>query len=206
MSTPRKVAILIFEEVEVLDFAGPFEVFAVSRDPEDRSKPLFNVYTVAEKAEPVSARNGLSVNPAYSIADCPTPDILVVPGGRGTRTLQYNQNILDWIKAQNSSAEMVLSVCTGALVIGRAGLLDGLAATTYHTAFEELQAAAPTVTLRPGERFVDNGRIVTSARVSAGIDMALYIVGKLHGKAQAQWTANYMEYEHWREEFAAALR
>jgi transcriptional regulator GlxA family with amidase domain len=193
--TRRNVAILIFDDVEILDFAGPYEVFATTRqhDPE----PPFYVYTVAEKAEPVSARNGLSVNPRYSIYDCPNPDIVLVPGGRGTRTILRNEALLDWIKQVNGMTELTLSVCTGALVLGKAGLLDGLAATTYHTAFDELKAVAPNTLQRPGERWVDNGRIVTSAGVSAGIDMSLYVVGKLLGAAQADETARYMEYEHW---------
>jgi transcriptional regulator GlxA family with amidase domain len=162
-------------------------------DPE----PPFFVYTVAEKSEPVSARNGLSVNPRYSIYDCPDPDIVLVPGGRGTRAIIHNEAVLDWIKKVNGMTDLTLSVCTGALVLGKAGLLDGLAATTYHTAFEELKAVAPNTVQRPGERWVDNGRIVTSAGVSAGIDMSLYVVGKLLGAAQADETAHYMEYEHW---------
>jgi transcriptional regulator GlxA family with amidase domain len=192
----RNVAILIFDDVEILDFAGPYEVFATTRqnDPE----PPFFVYTVAEKPGPVAARNGLSVNPRFSIHDCPNPDIVLVPGGRGTRTIIHNQAVLDWIEKINGMTELTLSVCTGALLLGKAGLLDGLAATTYHTAFEELRAVAPDTVQRPGERWVDNGRIVTSAGVSAGIDMSLYVVGRLLGAAQADETARYMEYEHWR--------
>lgn len=193
----RNVAILIFEDVEVLDFAGPFEVFGVTRDENDGQTPLFNVYTVAEKPGAVIARNGLSVNPHYTFADCPTPDLLIVPGGRGTRALLHNAAVVDWIRQQDTATELTLSVCTGALMLGQAGLLDGLAATTYHTAFEELAAVAPSTTLCPGERFVDNGRIITSAGVSAGIDMALYVVGRLHGASQAVWTARYMEYDYW---------
>lgn len=195
MTEPRNVAILIFDEVEVLDFAGPFEVFGVAR-LDDGSAP-FNVFTVAETAAPVTARNGLSVNPHYSLATCPKIDLLVVPGGYGTRALVHHPPVIDWIRAQAEPAELVLSVCTGALLLGKAGLLDGLAATTYHTAFEELRAVAPNTTQRPGERWVDNGKVVTSAGVSAGIDMALHIVGRLHGPAMADKTARYMEYEHW---------
>lgn len=197
MTERRNVAILIFDEVEVLDFCGPFEVFAVSRDRNDGTTELFNVYTVAEKAAPVMARNGLSVNPAYTIHDCPAPDIVLVPGGRGTRKEMYNEALLDWIRRQNAEAELMLSVCTGAFLLARSGLLNGLAATTYHTAFDQLQELAPTVTVRRGERYVDNGRIITSAGVSAGIDMALYVLARLHGAEQANWTARYMEYEHW---------
>jgi transcriptional regulator GlxA family with amidase domain len=194
------VAILIFDEVEVLDFAGPFEVFGVARG--DAGEPLFNVYTVAESAAPVIARNGLSVNPNYSFANCPPPDILLVPGGRGTRMLIHNETVIEWIKVQAAPVQQLLSVCTGALVLGKAGLLDGLAATTYHTAFEELRAVAPNTEQRPGQRWVDNGKVVTSAGVSAGIDMSLHVVEKLHGVETADRTARYMEYEYWQPERA----
>jgi transcriptional regulator GlxA family with amidase domain len=200
---PRNVAIMIFDDVEVLDFCGPFEVFSVTFD-DDRNR-LFNVYTVAQNDAPVLARNGLSVNPKYTFENCPKPDIFLVPGGQGTRTEVNNPVVLDWIRSHEPDAELVLSVCTGALLLAKAGLLDNLQATTYHTAFDLLQNLAPTATLRPGERFVDNGRIVTSAGVSAGIDMSLYIVAKLHGVEQANKTASQMEYEHWNEKFVVAL-
>lgn len=193
---PRKLAILIFDEVEVLDFCGPFEVFAVTRDPETMTE-RFEVYTVAEHDRPVIARNGLSVNPAYTIHNSPKPDVLLIPGGRGTRALLDNLSVLEWIKTQAVHAELVLSVCTGALVLARVGLLKGQRATTYHTAFDELQQQEPDLTLCPGERYVDNGKVVTSAGISAGIDMSLYIVERLHGVAQAQWTAQHMEYDYY---------
>lgn len=190
---PRNVAIMIFDDVEVLDFCGPFEVFAVSRDATGES--LFNVYTVAEHDAPVIARNGLSINPNYTLETCPKPDILLIPGGRGTRTAVDNPALLNWITTHDSDSELTLSVCTGAFLLAKVGLLDGLAATTYHTAFDTLQALAPTATLRPDDRFVDNGRIITSAGISAGIDMALYVVSKLHGAEQAIRTAQHMEYD-----------
>lgn len=189
----RHVAILIFDDVEVLDFCGPFEVFAVTRDYTDGVTELFKVYTVAQKPGPVIARNGLSVNPTYTLDNHPKPDIFLVPGGRGTRTAMFNDTLLNWIKAQQ--AELTLSVCTGALMLARAGVLEGLAATTYHTAFDLLAEHAPNTTLRPGDRFVDNGTVITSAGISAGIDMALYVVSKLHGAKQAEWTAAHMEYD-----------
>lgn len=191
---PRNVAIMLFNDVEVLDFAGPFEVFGVSRDINDSTTPLFNVYTVAERAEPVIARNGLSINPAYTLEDCPKPDIALIPGGRGTRTAMHNTALTNWIAQQTRHVEQMLSVCTGALMLGKAGLLQGLAATTYHTSFEELASVSPSTILMRQARWVDNGKIVTSAGVSAGIDMALYVVGKLYGIDQAHHTANYMEY------------
>lgn len=195
---PRNVAIMLFTDVEVLDFAGPFEVFGVSRDLHDGTTPLFNVYTIAERAEPVIARNGLSINPAYTLENCPKPDIYLIPGGRGTRNAMHNMVLINWIIAHAPRTEQVLSVCTGALMLGKAGLLQGLAATTYHTSFEELATVSPTTTLMRESRWVDNGKIITSAGVSAGIDMALYVVGKLYGIDQARWTARYMEY-HWNE-------
>lgn len=191
----QNVAILIFDDVEVLDFAGPFEVFGVCRLDDDRH--AFTVYTVAEHDRVVKARNGLMIQPNFAFANAPQPDILVVPGGQGTRPLVNHPPVIEWIRTQAEPADLTLSVCTGALLLGRAGLLDGLAATTYHTAFDLLGEITPTTTLRPGERWVDNGKIITSAGVSAGIDMALHVVRKLHGPAIADKTAQHMEYEHW---------
>src|SRR5436305_543756 len=121
MSDSRNVAILIFDGVEVLDFCGPFEVFSVT-GRHDTPVP-FNVYTIAEKSGPVLARNGLSVNPKYTIHDCPEPRILLVPGGQGTRREMHNPVLIDWIKVQAPKAELLLSVCTGALLLAKAGLL-----------------------------------------------------------------------------------
>lgn len=192
---PRNLAIVIFDDAEVLDFCGPFEVFAVSRDRNDGETNLFNVYTVAEKAAPVIARNGLSINPTYTFENCPKPNIFLIPGGRGTRTEMHNEVLLAWIQKHAPDAELVLSVCTGALVLARAGILSGLSATTYHTEFDNLQAQDETITVCPAERFVDNGKVITSAGISAGIDMSLYVVAKLHGPEQARWTAGRMEYD-----------
>lgn len=192
MSQPRNVAILIFDEVEVLDFCGPFEVFGVTGRA--REAAPFNVYTVAERSEPVLARNGLSVNPRYTLDDCPPPDLLVIPGGIGARKEMHNATVIEWIKRCAKPAELVLSVCTGALLLANAGLLDGLAATTHHGAFDLLREAAPQTEVREGERFVDNGKVITSAGISAGIDMSLYVVARLLGEEVARDTAERMEY------------
>jgi transcriptional regulator GlxA family with amidase domain len=193
MNHSRNLAILIFDEVEVLDFCGPFEVFSVT-GRQDNSNP-FNVYTVAEKGQPILARNHLSVNPSYTIQDCPQPDILLVPGGLGTRKEMHNSILIDWIKGCSQKAELILSVCTGALLLAEAGLLEGLAATTHHGAIELLRKVAPHTTIQPDKRIIDNGRIIVSAGISAGIDMSLYVVAKLLGKDQALETAKYMEYD-----------
>jgi transcriptional regulator GlxA family with amidase domain len=200
----RNVAIMIFDDAEVLDFAGPFEVFAVTRDINDHDTHLFNVYTVAQTAKLVSARNGLLVQPNYTLATCPPPDIILIPGGQGARAAMHNERILDWVQAQARRVEQVLSVCTGAFILARAGLLKDLAATTYHTVFDTLAELEPTVTLHRDRRFVDNGHVVTSAGISAGIDMALHIIAKLHGVEQARFTAELMEYS-WDESDTVAL-
>jgi transcriptional regulator GlxA family with amidase domain len=192
----RNVAFLIFDEVEVLDFSGPFEVFGVTGVRDQGERP-FHVYTVAEKAGPVLARNGLSVNPTFTFASCPPPDILLVPGGRGTRREIHNEALVNWVRVQAARVELLLSVCTGALILAQAGLLDGLAATTHFLAFDELRALAPNTTLCPDERYIDNGKIVLSAGVSAGIDMALYVVGRLLGEERANETARCIQYDYW---------
>lgn len=194
---PRNVAILLFDDVEVLDFAGPFEVFAVTAELND-GKP-FKVYTVAEHKSAIIARNGLSVNPDYTLAHCPPPDILIVPGGQGTRSQMQNPKVIDWVKASADNAELVLSVCTGSLVLAKSGLLDGLGATTHHEVFDLLGEIAPETQIRKGERFVDNGKVITSGGISAGIDMSLYVVARLLGEQQAQQTARYMEYGDWQQ-------
>jgi len=189
----RNVAILLFDDVEVLDFAGPFEVLAVTDELNNHT--IFSVFTVAETHNAIKARNGLSVNPDYALSDCPTPDILIVPGGVGTRPLLEKENIIEWIQLVSKEAELVLSVCTGSLVLAKAGLLEGLQATTHHQVFDKLSSMAPNTKILRGQRYVDNGSIVTAAGISAGIDMCFYIVEKLLGREYADKTASYMEYK-----------
>ena len=188
----RNVAILIFDEVEVLDFAGPFEVFSVTG--RTREVKPFNVYTVAEHKGEVLARNSLSVNPRCTIHDCPPADIVIIPGGWGTRSAMNNTVIVNWIRHVAAEAELVLSVCTGALLLGKAGLLDGLEATTHHMQFDLLAQTSPTTTVVRDRRYVDAGKVVTSGGISAGIDMSLHVVGRLLGLETARETAEYMEY------------
>lgn len=193
MSEPSRVQVLIFDDVEVLDFAGPFEVFGVTGL---RGGPApFQVDTVGLTTAPVRARNGLQVQPSLSIDQAGSCDVLVLPGGYGTRREMHNDVLLAWIRRQSESAKVVLSVCTGSLLLARAGLLDGLDATTHHVAFDELAAASPTTRVHRGRRMVDNGKIVTSAGISAGIDAALHVVGRLLGRDAATETAAYMEYD-----------
>ncbi|MDJ0571027.1 MAG: DJ-1/PfpI family protein [Pleurocapsa sp. MO_192.B19] len=197
----RNVAILIFNDVEILDFCGPFEVFSITGKRDDLDP--FDVYTVAEKT-PISARNNLSVNPKYTFETCPQPDILVVPGGGGrradgklfgTRKEMHNETLLEWINQLYPNTEHILSVCTGALILAKAGLIENIVATTHHHAFDELRAVAPNTEIREDQRVVDNGKIIFSGGISAGIDASFYLVAKLLGKEIALKTATYMEYD-----------
>ena len=176
----------------MLDFAGPFEVFSVTGKRDDTDP--FHVYTVAESEGPVVARNGLSVNPSHTFASCPDPDILVVPGGYGARAQMENPAVLSWVRDVADRAELVLSICTGSLILAKAGLLDGLAATTHHLVLDLLAEVAPNTEVHRDVRVVDNGPVVTSAGVAAGMDMSFHVVARLLGEEQALETAGYIEY------------
>ncbi|HYO12429.1 MAG TPA: DJ-1/PfpI family protein [Thermoanaerobaculia bacterium] len=194
-----RVGILIFDNVEVLDFAGPFEVFSRTRlvpgadsRRSEESAP-FQVFTVAKTRKPTTATGGLIVVPHYGFADAPRIDILVVPGGFGTRPLLQDEETLDWIRRTAEAARQVASVCTGALLFGRIGLLDGRRATTHWAALDLLESVAPAATVDRTQRVVDDV-VVTSAGVASGIDMAFHIVETLCGREVADETARYIEY------------
>ena len=195
----RTVGILIFDDVEVLDFAGPFEVFSRTRlvagaesRRTDHSAP-FRVFTVARSREAVTAIGGLKVMPGYAWSDTPAIDLLVVPGGFGTRALLHDEPTLAWVRSTASSASLVTSVCTGALVLARVGLLAGRRATTHWAAHDLLASLDTSIQVDRQSRVVSDG-IVTSAGVSAGIDMAFDVVEQLCGTAVADETAHYIEY------------
>ena len=195
--TPRTVGILIFDEVEILDFCGPFEVFSVASQTgmHEDGQELFRVVTIAERPDTVSCRGGLLVQPHHTIADHPTLDILVVPGGAGVVQVRDNPLLLDWIAAQAAAIELTTSVCTGAILLAARGLLDGQRATTHWASIGWLREHHPAVEVVDDARFVDVGRIVTAAGVSAGIDMSLHVVARLHGDERAARTARVMEYD-----------
>lgn len=196
----RTVGILIFDDVEVLDFCGPFEVFSVARQPDEGSDgtPLFKAVTIAEKPGVVTCNGGLLVQPHLTVDDDVRLDILVVPGGQGTRREVFNTRLLGWIVERNKTAELTASICTGAFLLAEAHLLDGRRATTHWASVDRMRAIYPGLTVLSSERVVDEGHVITSAGVSAGIDMALHVVGRLHGHETAAWTARRMEYD-WRE-------
>jgi transcriptional regulator GlxA family with amidase domain len=199
---PRVVGILIFPDVEVLDFCGPFEVFASAVLPDatdgEAETRLFEVVTIAERPGVVVCRGGLLVQPHHTLADHPPLDILVVPGGYGTRRESENPVVLEWIARQRGQGALTTSVCTGAFLLGAAGLLDGRRATTHWATIEELRGAHAETDVLADVRVVDEGEIITAAGVSAGIDMALHAVRRLHGAEVARRTARDMEYA-WEE-------
>jgi transcriptional regulator GlxA family with amidase domain len=153
----------------------------------------FDVFTVGPTAAPLTSQGFVQVSPRYSIASSPRPDILVVPGGAAGNVIN-DPAVMKWIQTTAGGAEQVLSVCNGAMILAHAGLLDGLEATTHHGSIEALRQHAPRTTVHDDRRFVDNGKVVTAAGVSAGIDMSLHVVAKLLGGQAAASTARYMEY------------
>ena len=188
----RNVGILVYNDVELLDFCGPYEVFTTARKV--GAEPPLRVFTVAVAPGPVVTANGLSIHPDFTIANCPAMDVLVVPGGQGARREKDNPDLLNWLKERDREVEILLSVCTGALILGTAGLLDGLRATTFHGALDLLAELSPSTEVVRDRRVVDNGRVVTSAGVSAGIDASLHVAGRLLGMDAAQQMADHMEY------------
>jgi len=193
--TQRRVGSFLFHEVEVLDFAGPFEVFSLASYPDRTEKP-FLVKTVAQFREPVRARNGLTLLPACCFADNPVFDILIIPGGYGAEEIElHNEAVIEWIKAQMQSVQLMVSVCTGAFLLAKAGLLDGKKATTHWMDLDHLEKEFPQVAVQRGDKYIDQGNIITSAGISAGINMSFHVIGKLLGKEIARTTAKRMEYD-----------
>ncbi|MBB3839500.1 transcriptional regulator GlxA family with amidase domain [Runella defluvii] len=200
----RSVAIFLFDEVEVLDFAGPYEVFSVAGLRTLPQKP-FDVFTVAEKPS-IVARNGLKVTTDYTFENMPKADIVLLPGGGGytpdgvafgSRREMNNPVVLEWVKKQATQVELLLSVCTGALILGQAGLLNGLKATTHFMALDSLRAISAEIEVVEKVRYMDNGTVILSAGVSAGIDMSYYVVSKLLGSEIATEAARYAQYDYW---------
>ena len=194
------VAILIFPGIEVLDFSGPFEVFSIAarvalRD-KDSTSPLFNAFLVAETSNVVPARYAFRVQPHYTFDDHPRIDLLVVPGGVIDQPLE-SLKTLEWISREARRSDMVASVCTGAFLLAKTGILDGLKATTHWEDVEDLKKQYPRIDVIEDQIFVDQGRVITSAGISAGIDMSLHLVRRLYGASLAQRAARQMVYS-WR--------
>jgi len=193
----KRVGIVLFDDVEILDFCGPFEVFSVVRLDEEKRREQaspFDVFLVAEKVDPVITAGGMRVIPDHTFGSCAKLDVLVVPGGWGTRTEMNNSVLLDWLRARASEVETLTSVCTGSMLLGSAGLLDGLHATTHWRSLDWMRDSFPLVTVEYDRHVVEDGRVLTSAGISAGIDMALKVVLRYFGDSIARAAAKHMEY------------
>jgi transcriptional regulator GlxA family with amidase domain len=195
----KQVGIVVFDDVEVLDFCGPFEVFSVTRLDDSRRRETaspFEVRLIAETRDVVVATGGLRVTPDCTLDECPPLDVLVVPGGWGTRRLLDHAPMIDWIRTRGATVPTLTSVCTGALLLGESGLLDGRRATTHWRSLDLMRERFPRVTVEDALHVVEDGHVFTSAGISAGIDMALRVVTMVHGEKIGRETARHMEYPY----------
>ena len=184
---PLQVGILMFEGVELLDFAGPAEVFIVAGHGD-----WFEVHTIAASTKPLKTMGGVTVTPSHSYRNSPKLDIVVIPGGAMSNV---RQDGIEWIQKTSKQAKITMSVCMGAFLLAEAALLDGIEATTHHWGIDSLKRQSPKCKVVEGKRFVDSGKIITTAGVTAGIDGALHVVKRLRGEAGAKWAAEeWMEY------------
>lgn len=193
-----KVAIVLYPGVELLDFAGPTEVFSSASG---KQGPAFEVFTVAESAAPLTSLDVVTITPRFTLETCPKPDIVVVPGGN---VPTESVKLVTWVRACSKDAKLMMSVCNGALLYAKAGLLEGLEVTSHRSALQSLALLEPSAKVFTNRRFVDNGRVLTSAGVAAGIDGALHVVERYFGAESAWKTARYMEYD-WRPDEIARL-
>lgn len=189
------VGILLFNEVEVLDFAGPFEVFSITSDPDSNQKP-FSVNTVAQTTDLISTRNGLKVQPDFDFNNSPYFDLLIIPGGYGAEEIEiHNETLIKWIKNRAKDCQIIASVCTGAFLLAEAGLLNGKSVTTHWMDISKLEREYRKIKVQRGVKFVDENKIITSGGISAGINMSFYLLNKLVGEEIAITTAKRMEYD-----------
>lgn len=187
------VGICLFDEVEVLDFAGPFEVFSLAEN--EQGEKLFNVIVISQN-NAVKARNGLTVLADYNLTNHPKIDVLVIPGGYGAEQIEiHNTVLLEWIKQQSNQVSILLSVCTGVFLLAKIGLLNNLKATTHWMDVAQIQKDYPKIEVVMNQRYVDNGKIITSGGISSGIHASLYTVAKLSKVTIANETAKRMEFD-----------
>lgn len=194
-----RAGILLYDNVEVLDFTGPYEVFNLTRLNEERrfaERTPFEILLVTHTAEPVESFGNMLVAPDCTFDDCPPLDILVVPGGMGERLENQNPMILEFIRTRAGEVKTLASVCTGAFLLAAAGVLNGRSATTHQASLDRLRGSFPSVKVEEGVRFVEDGNILTSAGITAGIDMTLRIVAIHLGEDIARATAGELEYPY----------
>ena len=186
LTNRKSAAILIFNGVQIIDYTGPYEVLGQAG---------MDVFTVGIKSEMVTTAIGMKVTPHYAMENAPAVDVLLIPGGDGVTSAQEDPNVIKWVQERSEQAEYVVSVCNGAFILAKTGLLDGRTATTYYDLLDDLSASAPKVEVVRDQRYVDNGKFITTAGLSSGIDGSLYVVSKLFGKGRAQMVALNMEYD-----------
>lgn len=189
------VGIFIFNGIELLDFAGPYEVFSVAADYQEG----LSVFTISEDGKMISSVNGLKVVPDFGFDDHPKVDILIIPGGNGTKVEMKKHTVLKWIRECNELSQITMSICSGTRLLGTLGLLDNLEYTTHHEVEPHMRQIAPQANYNGNKRFVDNGKIMTSGGISAGIDLSLYVIGKLFGNELVEKTKAYLEYGDWKK-------
>jgi len=188
-----KVGIYIFNDVEVLDFAGPFEVFSLATK---NNISIFEVFTISGKEEMINAKNGLKVKSNFSFSDNFEIDILIIPGGYGAEKFEIkNKTVLNWIIEQSKKVDILASVCTGALLLAECGILRNKKATTHWMDLDRLESDYPDIDVIRNVKYVDEGKILTSGGISAGINMSFYIIKRLFGIDIAKLTAKRMEYD-----------
>jgi len=191
------VGIFIFHDIEVLDLGGPFEVFSLATRVKARlepaSPPPFNVFTIGETTAPIHVRNNFIVIPAFSFADHPPIDLLRIPGGIVSAELK-KETVIHWITTTSAKAKLTASVCTGSFLLAQAGLLDHKRATTHWSDIDEMKSLFPKVTVEKDVRWIDQTTLITSAGISAGIDMSLHLVSRLQSESLATATARQMDY------------
>ncbi|MBL3519397.1 DJ-1/PfpI family protein [Arcobacter lanthieri] len=198
----KVVGIFVFDDIEVLDFCGPFEVLSVTRlDETKRLETLspFDVKLISIKKEVIFTKGNMKIIPDFDFEDCPKLDILIVPGGMGTRKLMYDEKVLEFVKQKSKEVELLSSVCTGSLILANAKLLEGVQATTHWKSLQRMEEEFKSVKVCRDKHFVEDKNIISSAGISAGIDMALYIVKRYFGEEVSRTTAKHMEYSYLEE-------
>jgi len=203
---PISVGIFIFNDVDVLDFTGPFEVFFITRKQEGGEKQyLYSVCLIGLTDGTITTRGGMEVRPHFSINSHPQLDRLIIPGGYGTRTLMHDESLINWLGSFNPRSTRLASVCTGSLLLASAGHLDGKSATTHWTVLDMMEETFPKVKVDRNRHVIIDEEVFTSAGISAGIDLALQMVRLDFGDLQANWTARHMEYAFDRDNFQRRL-
>lgn len=192
----RNVAVVVFDAVDLLDVTLAFQVFQAAKDSAADKRPL-HVFSVAERQRPLVTEAGLTISPRFSLENAPRVDVLIVPGGIGARTAAFNERLMGWLKQTAATVDLLASLSTGALLLGKAGALSGLQVTTHAQSCSLLKQVAKDAVVLPDERFVDAGKVVTGAGGTASMDACLLVVGKVLGAKRAEAAARSMGHSHW---------